>query len=90
MGFLNRPMGLIKGLGEKVKAMSKQNVSLDAINEDKENNLEHLNNGYSGGTWYQKQGQLRSGWINKMRRKKKAMRKSAHNSRIVNSGGKKS
>lgn len=89
MGFLNRPMGMIQNLGKKIMHLAeKPLVEISKINEDKEKNEKHI--GISGGgTWRQNEGRYRTGYVRKWCAKRKAKRKAAHNSTIVNRGGKK-
>jgi len=86
MGTLNRMLNTAKSFGSKIKNLAKANKKPDVINEFKEKNEQHDS---GGGTWKQNQGRYRTGWIKKALAKRKAKRKSAHNSTRVNNGGKK-
>ena len=86
MGTLNRMLNTAKSFGNQLKTKLGFEDKPKVINEVKEKNEQHDS---GGGTWRQNQGRYRTGWIKKMLARRKAKRKSAHNSTRVNNGGKK-
>lgn len=89
MGFFNRPMGIIRGLGEKIKSLAKKPIEVLGIG-DKEKTINEKRDvpGWNN-AWGQFQGRLRWGWIRQFKARRKKANKKARNSRRVNRGGKK-
>jgi len=89
MSFVNRPMHIIRGLSKAVKGLKDKVLSLATAKKNAEQ-TEHNEQRGNGHSW----GSTRScrnsfSWIKMNKARKKKARKVAHNSKIVNAGGKK-
>ena len=87
MSFVNRPMHIIKGLTKAVKGLKDRVLSLATAKKNSES-IEK-NEPRHGGGWSNSFASRDVTWGRKNLARKKKARKVAHNSKIVNAGGKK-